>query len=210
MTPVFIPNLLASYQIYSILSAIAVGIHFDRNLVEISQYLKDYKVSKGRMNLIEGIKNSIIVDDTYNSSPDALSSAIKAVDNLYKYIQAEQRRKIFIVGDMLELGVNEKKAHEKIGEELAEIANRVILVGERIQSTKEVLLNNGFKEANILVFNNSEECANVISNQISEKDIILVKGSQGIRMEKVVKILMSDQTKAKELLVRQDEQWENK
>lgn len=212
--PFFIPKLIARYQLYPILASISVSLVYELNLIETSIRLKQYKLPQGRMNLIKGIKDSFIIDDTYNSSPDAVLAAMTAFLNLYKFFQLKEGikgRKILVEGDMLELGKNENKAHKLVAEKIIKnkIADHVFLVGERMRKIEKILSNSG-KLKTVKWFEDSADCATVLESFIRQHDLILVKGSQGVRMEKIVEAIMADKSKKKLLLARQDELWEKR
>lgn len=159
--------------------------------------------SKGRLNKLEGVNDCVIFDDTYNSSPVSCEYSLKAVSKF-----PNSGRKIAILGGMLELGQYEKAGHEKIGDLLANLEyTYVILVGDLAKKFITKKLKNS--PTKIIEIEDSEKAAYYALNELNPKegDVFLVKGSQGIRMEKCVKILLKDPKKAKYLLVRQDLRW---
>ena len=92
------------------LAAAAVGIHFEMNLVEIAEALKDFQAPAGRLNLIDGIKNTVIIEDSYNSAPQSALAALEVLEKI------EARRKIAALGDMLELGEETEEGHREVGQ----------------------------------------------------------------------------------------------
>lgn len=206
VVPIFLPGALSEHQIYSALAGIAVGIVFEMNLIEISQALKTITLPKGRLHLISGINGSKIIDDTYNSSPEAAVAAIKTLAKINV-----QGKKYVVLGDMLELGDFEQKGHQLVGKEVAQ--NKIdflITVGKRAKIIAETAINQGVKSENVWSFDNSLEAGEFLLKKIKSGDLILIKGSQGMRMEQACKIILAEPDKAKELLVRQDKEWENK
>jgi len=202
--PVRLNNVLAKHQIYATLAATATGVSLGLNLVEIGAALENFSSPCGRMNLIEGIKNSLIIDDTYNSSP---TSALAALDVLE---EIEAKRKIVVLGDMLELGAETEKEHRHLAKKFLEIKGDLFFaVGERMQFAAGELLKHNFVKDNIFSFNNSPDAGRKLQEVMREGDLILVKGSQGMRMEKVVEEVMAKPQKADELLCRQSEDWKN-
>jgi UDP-N-acetylmuramoyl-tripeptide--D-alanyl-D-alanine ligase len=99
--PVFLPCVMGQHSVNAALAAIAVGVAFNINLIRIVENLKQYRPPKGRMNLIDGIKYTLIIDDTYNSSP---RPAVAALEVLAKVQLPPARHKYAVLGDMLELG----------------------------------------------------------------------------------------------------------
>ncbi|TSD05981.1 MAG: UDP-N-acetylmuramoyl-tripeptide--D-alanyl-D-alanine ligase [Parcubacteria group bacterium Athens0714_12] len=197
--PVFLPYVLGKQQVYAALASTCVGIIYKMNLLEISEALGRYRPPLGRMNLIQGIKNSLIIDDTYNASP---FSAIAALESL-KEISCEGK-KIIILGDMLELGNYTEEGHKEVGKKAAQIADTLITVGEMARDIARGAKEAGMEENKIFSFTDLKIAGKFAQDRIKEGDIILIKGSQGARMEKITKELMAEPLKAKELLVRQD------
>lgn len=203
VVPIFLPKVIGAHQIYAAMAAAGTGVAFGLNLVEISQGLKTYSSPRGRMNLIKGKKNSLIIDDTYNASPEAVIAAIETVEKLNL---PKENRKIVVLGDMLELGEISDSAHEDIGKLVASSSFNVgVFVGQFREIYARGARAGGLK--NIITFENSQIASQELPRIINEHDLILVKGSQGARMERVVKALMAEPEKAKDLLVRQSFEW---
>lgn len=206
--PVMLPNVLGRQQVSAALAAIALGLLFDMNLVEISESLRRYDPPNGRMNLIAGIKHTLIIDDTYNSSP---TSAVAALDAAGEISLEEGAKKFAVLGDMLELGAISEASHISVGKYVKKKKFDVLLtVGERARDIAQGAREAGMSEDLIFSFADSETAGRFLQERMSMGDLILVKGSQGVRMEKIVKEIMADPLRAKELLVRQDEEWVGK
>lgn len=144
----------------------------DSKLAEKS--LKMIKPLQGRMNLLRGIRNSKIIDDTYNSNPN---SAQLALDFL---AQHKKGRRVAFLGDMLELGKYTAEAHLKIAKKAKESSDFLVLVGENFQPEKNMA---------DLWFKDSGKAAEKAEKLIQKNDVVLVKGSRGIKMEKIVEKL---------------------
>src|SRR3989339_240599 len=196
--PVNMTGVIGVQHIYPALAAIAVGISQGLNLVSMSQALsEDHLAQPGRMNLIEGIKNSIIIDDSYNSSPLAVEWALKMLG------EVEAERKIAVLGDMMELGEYATEEHKKAGKIVAGICDILLVVGLRAKDIAEGAHKSGMNKKNIFEFDDSQKAGAFLQNLIKEKDLILVKGSRwATRMEFVVEEVMAHPEKADELLVR--------
>lgn len=200
--PVRLNNVLARHQIYPALFAVAAGTWFGLNLVEIGTALENFSPPCGRMNLIPGIKNSFIIDDTYNASLASTGAALETLGEI------TAPRKIAVLGDMLELGGETEALHRKVAQKFLEIGgNLIFLVGERMQFAREELLKNNFSGGNIASFKDPMAAGRKLQEIIQEGDLILVKGSQGMRMEKIVEEIMAQPQKAVELLCRQNPGW---
>lgn len=201
--PFKINNVLGEPQVYAALCAIACGLIFKMNLVDISQALKNYQAPKGRMNLLQGIKDTVIIDDSYNSSPLACQKALELL--------AEAQvtgRKIACLGNMEELGENSKKAHRLIGRLIAEKKIDVLFtVGDKALDIAEAAKEKGMAPGSVLSYVTSEEASRPVQDEIHRGDAILIKGSQSARMERITKEIMRNPEFAKEQLVRQDKTW---
>ena len=203
--PVYLPGVVGAHQINSALIAAAVGLSLNMNLIEVSEGLRDYKTQKGRMNLIAGKNSTLIIDDTYNSSPRAAAAALDALADLNV---GGAERKVVILGDMLELGDFTEQAHIDLGQKAAATGVKLLVcVGAFSDMIARGAIENGLHE--IVKFVDSREAMKKVGELIKENDLILVKGSQGARMERVVFALMKEPEKARELLVRQDNEWKN-
>ena len=110
--PVRVEGVTGKHIVYTFLPAILVGTHVGMNLIEIIDALQDYTQPPGRSHLVEGIKKTMIIDDSYNSAPNALEAALQNLKQL-----EITGRKIAILGDMMELGKHTIDAHTKIGEQ---------------------------------------------------------------------------------------------
>ena len=206
--PVFLPKAIGRAGVYAALAGAAIGMAHGLNLVEISQALKKYSPPNGRMKLLDGIKNTFIIDDTYNASPQ---SSVLAVEALAEITKNNRENKYAVLGDMLELGEFSQAKHEEVGRAIAKKKiDKLIVVGERSRDIARGALSAGMNEDDIFHFAATEEAGKFIQERIKPGDIILVKGSQGARLEKVVKEIMAEPWRAKELLVRQGEEWDNK
>jgi UDP-N-acetylmuramoyl-tripeptide--D-alanyl-D-alanine ligase len=193
---------LGKHHVYPALAALAVGYVQGIAPEEIKETLKNYVPPQGRMHLVDGIKGSLIIDDTYNASPVATLEALHTLQTLEK-----AKRKIAILGDMMELGAHSSDAHKEIGIVAARSCDVLAAVGVRARRIAEAAMDAGMSEKNIYQFDGSQEAGVFIQNMIAEGDIILVKGSQSMRMEQAVKEIMAEPEKAGELLVRQEEEW---
>lgn len=205
--PVNVMGSLGQSQAYAAAAAAAVGVAMDINLVETSDALSYYDGPKGRLKILAGVKNSWLIDDTYNASPASMRLALSVLREL------PAKRRIAVLGDMLELGEYTVQVHQAIGDLAGRFVDLLICVGSRAKfiadSARRSLGEGGFGE-NVFTFETSEEAKKKAQELIQEGDLILVKGSQGMRMEKIVEEIMADPEKKKELLVRQSKKWLNR
>lgn len=205
--PFTLHRVLGRHQISPTLPAIICGTLFDMNLVEIGEALKMYVPPRGRMNLMAGIKKSLIIDDTYNSAPDSVLEALKVLKDL-----KTPGRKISILADMLEIGSETEAAHRKVGAMAATSCDVLVGFGPASGFIVDEAIKNGMnpKNAHHVMDGAHKEIEKILQNWISAHDILLVKGSQAFRMEKVVEKLMAHPEHAEKLLVRQSPTWKSK
>ncbi len=202
--PVRLRDCYGKHHVYPALAAMAVGSIFGLNLIESAEALQRYTSPPGRLRKIEGVKGSIILDDSYNASPLSVHAALDTIRDF------DAERKIFVFGDMLELGRHTIDAHKAIGAMAAESINYFVTIGPRTKFAAEEAVSHGLKKAQVVSFSLSSEAAGYLKNIVREGDLILVKGSQGVRTEYVVEELMAYPEDASSLLCRQDDYWKNK
>ncbi len=190
---------------YTYAAAAAVSSVFNISLHDAMEALANHVPPQGRMKIIEGVNGSVIIDDTYNSSPVACAHAVDTLLGL-----KVSGKRIAVLGDMLELGQYSVREHEKIGEMLSSKVDVLITLGLRAQKIAEGARAYGFDTKNIFQYDTAEAAIETLKSLIQNKDVILVKASQGIRAEKVVFSLMKEPEKAADLLVRQDPIWRKK
>ncbi len=207
--PVVIDGVFGKNHTYASLAALAFAYGFKLNMLEGINALKSYDVPPGRMRLLRGFNDTLIIDDTYNSSPFACESALRTLGEIKC-----SGRKIAILGDMLELGKHTVEAHKKIGKIATEVADVLLVVGPRSQDTKEGAMPRAesthfarLTSDKIFHFTDSYKAGEFIKTFIEKGDVVLVKGSQGMRMERVVGEILLDQKNKENLLVRQDKEW---
>lgn len=199
--PVRIADAFGKSHAYAAAAACAAGLIYGLNLGKMAEALSSYKPPAGRLCLIPGLKESFLIDDTYNSSPVAAHEALHVLGGL------KAKRKIAVLGDMLELGKYTMEAHEGVGRLIPKNADMLITVGSRAKFIAERAEKSGFSRKKITAFMDVNEAGLEIQRRMQKGDLILVKGSQSVRMEKIVKEVMAEPQKAEELLVRQSPVW---
>lgn len=177
-------------QIYAILAGICCGIVKGMDLEEIKESLKNYQPPQGRGNLLKGIKNTLIVDETYNASPQAVEAALENLKNLTPSLgKGGQGRisSIAILGDMLELGPISRDAHLKIGKKVAELEiNYLFTVGERAKDMARGAREAGLNKDRIFEFSDNLSLGKFLQEKLKQGDVVLVKGSRGMHMEDII------------------------
>jgi UDP-N-acetylmuramoyl-tripeptide--D-alanyl-D-alanine ligase len=187
-----IKGTLGSQQIYPIIAAITVGIAKGITIPKLIDAFEKHSAPKGRMNILKGMNDSTIIDDTYNASPDALREGLTALASL----QVSGKR-IAVIGDMMELGNFSAEEHRKAGIQAIQSSDVLVTVGPRAKVMSD----------KAIAFNNSIDAGEYLKTIISQGDVIYIKGSQSMRMERTVKMILNDPSLAPKLLVRQEKEW---
>lgn len=197
-------GILGGHLVYPIAAACAVG-----TVLKITEHVDkaftNFQAPKGRMKILKGISSIGIIDDTYNASPLATMEALKALAGL-----SIRGRKIAVLADMKELGDRAQQAHMEVGLFAGEVLHTLVTVGDMAKYIGEGAKRAGLPMERIMHFNSSEEAGRAMVDIVRAGDVVLVKGSQSMRMERVVKELLEDRFKAGDLLVRQEEEWQKR
>jgi len=179
--PIMIKNVFGMAHGYAVAAATCVGLIFDLNLVEVSDAVSmNYSPLRGRMTLLDGVKGSLIIDDSYDASPLSMEEALRALKEL------PGKRKIAVLGDMLELGKYAIEAHESVGKLVVGIADILITVGPRGKFIALAAEEEGFPKNKILSFDIAIEAGKAVENLLKTGDLVLVKASMSVDLDKVV------------------------
>ena len=165
-------NLGGQAVVYASLAAAAVGQILEMSPEKIASGLSKIKNEKHRMQVLPGINKSIIIDDSYNANPLSMRNALNVLQSL------KAKRKIAVLGDMREIGKITTQAHVEIGQSAAKIADLVIGVGDVAKKF------NGQK-----YFKNRQKAIDFLLKEVKEGDMILIKASRGIGLDKIVDAL---------------------
>jgi len=180
--PIKLEKVFGKAQAYAIAAAAAVGLSLKMNLLQVSEAIKNYKIIDGRTMFIPGKKGSWLLDDSYNACPDSVRNAL----DLIRDIPAS--RKIVCLGDMKELGYMANQAHRAIGEDIASVADIFIGVGEKMKLAQEVIAND-YPNIKTYWFSDSKEAVSQLELIVKKGDLVLIKGSRVMAMEKIAQAL---------------------
>ncbi len=170
-------NLVGSYNADNVMSAIAVGKYFGVALDDAVEALSSYIPENNRSQLLKTSSNSLIID-AYNANPTSMLAALENFAN----VEADQ--KVAMLGDMLELGEDAFVEHCYIVKKATDLAlDKVFFVGTEFQEVVDSL------NSNALCFETSQELADYLQEKPLVGATILIKGSRGIRMEKLIPFL---------------------
>jgi UDP-N-acetylmuramoyl-tripeptide--D-alanyl-D-alanine ligase len=203
--PVKIYGTIGVPNAYVFAATAAVASQFDIPLETVAAALGTHLPPPGRMRVLPGLKSACIIDDTYNSSPIAVEAALTSLRELRGF-----KRKIVVLGDMLELGQYSSREHERLGALVPGAADMLLTIGIRSRKIAEGALEHGLHESKILQYDDAKTAGRELQGIIAPGDVILIKGSQGVRAERVVEEIMAEPEKASTLLVRQDNDWQQR
>lgn len=194
-------------QLLAPTAAIAVGLCMGMKVEDAVAGVASYQPPAGRGRLLLGKHGSLILDDSYNASPAAVSEALASLQIAHNVISGSRR--IAALGDMLELGRYSREEHERIGEEAAKKCDVLVAVGIRSREMASAAKAAGMQEGSVHTFDTSHEAATFLRDFIQKNDILLIKGSQSMRMERIGEAVLLNPLDQK-YLVRQDPEWKRR
>ncbi|MGL6105808.1 UDP-N-acetylmuramoyl-tripeptide--D-alanyl-D-alanine ligase [Romboutsia sp.] len=177
---IFIPT-VGEHNIYNAMAAILVGQSVELSLDEIKSGLKNFKATEMRLDIVKTEKMTII-NDAYNASPDSMTAALKILGR-YK------NRRVAILGDMFEMGEHAEYGHRLVGKSTINNTDVLITIGKDSEFISDEAKSLGLEEEHIHHFETKEDAIDKIDEILKEKDIILVKASRGMKLEKIVEYL---------------------
>lgn len=186
-------------QILPVAAALGVAYSFRIPLTEALTALEGYVPPPGRGRIFSGKNGSIIIDDSYNASPAAVEEALATLK-----IFPNATRRIAVLGDMLELGRYSVTEHERISILAADSADIVAAVGIRARA---FAASKG--KAEVKLFDDAKAAALALAEDVRPGDVVLIKGSQSMRTERIVKTLLANPEDESQL-VRQEKKWRNR
>jgi UDP-N-acetylmuramoyl-tripeptide--D-alanyl-D-alanine ligase len=191
---------------YNFAGAMAVASALRVDLEKAILALQSYELQPGRMSVFQGIKNSTVIDSSYNSSKLSVIQGLNLVETLSG---GKREKSLLVLGDMREMGDESKYEHEDIAIPSVKIADRIVLVGPMMKEYfYPKALELGFDKKKLFLFDSSKDAATEIENAIiKDGDVILIKGSQNtLFMESVVEVLLED-PRDKSKLCRRGSYW---
>jgi UDP-N-acetylmuramoyl-tripeptide--D-alanyl-D-alanine ligase len=173
--------LIGRHSVHAALRATAVGLVMGLTWQEIVDGLRSQHAQL-RLAAVRTAGGALLLDDTYNASPESTLAAL----NLLSEIEG---RRIAVLGDMLELGRYERKGHEMVGVRAAEVVDELITVGERAHMIAQAARQAGLSPKKITELEETMQVVDVLSDRLQAEDVVLVKGSHGMRMDRIVSAL---------------------
>jgi len=179
-------NLLGEHFVSLALAAASVGKANRMKLEEIKSGLESVKSQKHRMVPQILTNGAILIDDSYNSNPYAVIASINLLSNK----KFKERRKILVAGEMKELGNYEEKGHRLVGEHAANKKIDVLLtIGKSSKYTLDEAQKKGLKKENLHFFSKRSELERFLTTNLQMNDVVLIKGSRKLNLDKLVKKL---------------------
>lgn len=177
--------LIGQHSVHTSLRAAAVGLAENLTWSEIIRGLQESHAQL-RLVAVHTESGALILDDTYNASPESTLAALNLLDEL-------EGNKIAVLGDMLELGPYEKPGHEMAGVRAAKVASRLIAIGKRSQMMVEAARKAGMPPEKITWFPETQPAIGFLKKTLQKGDVVLVKGSHGLRMDRIVTALEKEE-----------------
>lgn len=173
--------MIGRHSVHTALRAASVGLNDGLTWQEIFEGLS-HGHTQLRLMAVRTEIGALILDDTYNASPESMLAALNLLDEL-------EGRKIAVLGDMLELGPYERQGHEMVGMRAAQVAKILLTLGPRARMIAEAARRAGMRSANILEFESSQPIVDWLNKNLTENDVVLMKGSHGLRMDRITAAL---------------------
>jgi UDP-N-acetylmuramoyl-tripeptide--D-alanyl-D-alanine ligase len=173
--------LIGRHSVHTALRAAAVGLVEGLTWQEIFDGLNQGHTQL-RLVAVRSKTGALILDDTYNASPESMLAALNLLDEL-------DGRKIAVLGDMLELGQYERQGHEMVGLRAAQVADTLLTLGNRAHIIAKAARRSGMRKTSVLEFDELDSIVEWLNENLSKNDSVLIKGSHGLRMDRIVNIL---------------------
>ncbi len=181
-------NTIGEHNVYNALAAASVGFALGLPFSDIVKGLAAFKAVAGRMRMVKK-KGFTILDDSYNANPDSMKAALSTLDNF-----GCTGKKIAVLGDMLELGLESSQKHREIGKIIGQLGlDMIYTIGPQSQLLAQAALATGIDLGKIHIFNTGEEQLLIkqLKANMQHGDVVLVKASRGLHLEKVVASLQT-------------------
>lgn len=173
--------LIGRHSVHTALRGAAVGLNEGLTWQEIFDGLHESQAQL-RLVAVRAKSGALVLDDTYNASPESTLAALNLLDEL-------DGRKIAVLGDMLELGQYEQEGHELVGARAAEVVDQLLTVGDLGRQIASAASKSGLPDESIMVFENKAQAIKYLRKHLTAQDIVLVKGSRGMQMDMIVSAL---------------------
>ena len=177
------------HHVYNALAAILVGITYNMTMEEIVSGVLEFRPSGMRQN-VEELEDKVLIKDCYNASPTSMKSGLEVLSVVPPKDKEKEYRQVAVLGDMLELGEYSEEAHREVGK-LCSGYNLgcLIAVGPNAKFVAEGAIEGGFNSSELYVFYDNNTLKEHILDLIKPNDVILFKGSRGMRLEEIAEFI---------------------
>lgn len=173
-SPILITQTIGAYNFYNMLAAIRIGLYFGMQYESINKGITSYVSNNNRSQVLETPNNTVILD-AYNANPTSVKAALESFN------QMEYANKLVILGDMLELGTLSEEAHKKVINQVKNYGYEAIFVGENYTNLASEF-------SNFMFFKTTEEAESFLSLAHPKNNLVLLKGSRSIGLERLSKL----------------------
>jgi UDP-N-acetylmuramoyl-tripeptide--D-alanyl-D-alanine ligase len=173
--------LIGRHSVQTVLRAAAVGLVDGLSWQEIVSGLRSAS-NELRLIAVRTQNGALILDDTYNASPESMLAALNLLNDLVG-------RKVAVLGDMLELGQYEQHGHQMVGIRAAEVVDELVTIGERGRIIAQAARDSGLPASKITILEEVEQAIRYLQPELKPDDVVLVKGSNMMRMDRIVSAL---------------------
>ncbi len=173
--------LIGRHSVHTALRAAAVGLAEGMNWQEILEGLNQGHTQL-RLAAVRSSSGALLLDDTYNASPESMLAALNLLDEL-------EGRKVAVLGDMLELGQYERGGHEMVGLRAAQVVKVLLTLGPRAHTIAEAARRAGMKKSSVIEFDDLDPLIEWLKANLAKNDAVLIKGSHGLRMDRITSML---------------------
>jgi alanine racemase len=187
---------LGKHQVYAALAALAVGLHYDVPLDDALRALTELPYLPGRMSPMNGLGNSLIVDDSANASMGSALAALNWMQSVNDERPPDDRnRLVFVLGDMDHLGSFSPFVHRSVGQRAAEVADVFITEGTEAAVAGRAALDKGMDRKSVCTTYSVQDTVATLRDRygLSAHDVVVVTGGAATRMELVTQALLREE-----------------
>ena len=195
-------RLIGRHHVHTVLAAIAVGLCYNISWDDMADALDDLAPYRGRLNPLEGIAGTVLLDDSFSANPASMLAALQTLKEF------PGKRRIAVLGGMSGLGGYAVEAHRQAAEALVDFTDLLVTLGERGAWIGKAGLEMGMPVDRVAMAYTSADAVRCLRERLQPGDVVLAKGDVDVRVERVVRELLADRERDSSMLVRQESGWE--
>jgi UDP-N-acetylmuramoyl-tripeptide--D-alanyl-D-alanine ligase len=183
--------MLGRHSVHTALRGAAAGLAEGLSWEEIIGGLQDVR-GQLRLMVVSGVRDTTLIDDTYNASPASMLAALNLLEDIIKEPgtpKQHKRRSIAVLGEMFELGSYEEEGHRLVGGRAAQVVTKLVTVGQRARWIAEEALSSGMQPADVHPVVSNADAVAILQGLMRPGDVVLIKGSRSAAMESIVDAL---------------------